>query len=276
MADKNRTIVLISLLLMAVYSAHASAASWAELVYDAGVPPKTRENVERAVNAVDGQLTQYKISLRDKIKIVVTADYDSFLKAWMRYGEMSRAEAEEGVKGSAGASVGHKPIILIRGRPALNENPEEAFRLLPHEIFHQLQSQGYGKTLVPWLTEGSADLFMLEVLDTAGFGKVNDFIRGAEERICQAPAISDVRELADYNYQSYTSLAQEGYPVYEMSAVMAARLVQENGFEKIILFYQLLHTGTSRDKAFLTAFRIPTAQFLNEMNASFADLCSGR
>lgn len=276
MAGKNRTILLITLLMMAVFSAHASAASWAELIYDAGVPPKTRENVGRAVNAVDEQLTQYQISLRYNIKIVVTADYDSFLKEWMRYGEMSRAEAEEGVKGSAGASVGNKPIILIRGRSALNENPEEAFRLLPHEIFHQLQSQGYGKTLVPWLTEGSADFFMLGVLDTAGFGKVNDFIHGAEDRICQAPAIPDVRELADYNYPSYTSLAQEGYPVYEMSAVMVARLVQDNGFEKIILFYQLLHKGTARDKAFLTAFRLPSAQFLNEMNAYFANLCNGR
>lgn len=276
MAGKKRTVLLISLLLMVVFSAHASAASWAEIIYDAGVPPKTRENVERAINAVDEKLTQYQIYLRYNIKIVVTANYDSFLAAWMRYGEMSRAEAEKGVKGSAGASVGHKPIILIRGRRALNENPEEAFRLLPHEIFHQLQSQGYGKTLVPWLTEGSADFFMLGVLDTAGFGKVDDFIREAEDRICQVPAILDVRELADYNYQSYTALAQKGYPVYEMSAVMAARLVQDNGFEKILLFYQLLHQGTARNKAFLTAFRLPSAQFLSEMNAYFATLCNGR
>ena len=277
MAEKKlRIILFITLLLMAVFPVHSAAATWAELVYDADVPPKMRENIAKTVDAVANQLTKYNITLRDKIKVVVTADAERYIQAWMLYGKKSRAKAEEGAKGFAGASNSRKPVILIRGRPELNDDPEEAFHILPHEIFHQVQDQGYGKDLVPWLSEGSADLFTLEVLETVGYGKVNDFVSNAEDRIRQAPAIHDVRELANYNYQTYTSLAQKGYPVYEMSAVMAAHLVQDNGFENVILYYQLLHNGTAPDKAFLTAFRVPMARFLSDMNAYFDKLRSGR
>ena len=64
--------------------------------------------------------------------------------------------------------------------------------------------------------------------------------------------------------------------IYSMAEVMAARLVQDNGFENIVFFYQLLHNGTDRDKAFMAAFRVPMAWFLSDMNDYFDRLRSKR
>ena len=59
-----------------------------------------------------------------------------------------------------------------------------------------------------------------------------------------------------------------------MAVVMVARLIQDNGFEKVALFYQLLHKGSTADNAFRSAFRAPMDGFLNEMNGYFNRLRS--
>ena len=269
-------ILLAMLLLLALSPVHAFAAAWADIVYEADVPPKTRENVAKAVDSVADLLTQYNIALRNNITVVITADTEGYIQARMFYAKESRAKAEEVAKYSGGVSLGGKHIIIIKGTPQLNAHPAEAFRILPHEIFHQVQSQ-YGKTsTVNWLVEGTPEAFQFAAREKAGFGKESDYIRQAEEEIRQAPEIPDARQLADYNYQSYTALVQKGYPVYQMSVVMATRLVQDNGFENIIFFYQLLHNGTAPDHAFLSAFRVPMAWFLSDMNAYFDKLRGGR
>ena len=71
-------------------------------------------------------------------------------------------------------------------------------------------------------------------------------------------------------------MVQKEMPVYAMAVLMTDRLSQDNGFENIIFFYQLLHMGTNRDKAFQTAFRVPMSWFLADMNTYFDNLRSGR
>jgi len=277
MIGKNSSIILfVMLLVLAISPVRAFAAAWADVVYDADVPPKTRENVAKAIDSVADLLTQYNIALRDNITVVVTSDTEGYIQARMFYAKESRGKAEEGAKYSGGVSLGDKRIIIIRGSLQLNSNPAEAFRILPHEIFHQVQNQ-YGKTgTVNWLVEGTPEAFQFTAREKAGFGKGSDYVRQAEEIIRHAPEIPDVRQLADYKYQNYTALVQKGYPVYQMSVVMTNRLVQDNGFENIIFFYQLLHNGTTPDKAFLAAFRVPMAWFLSDMNDYFDKLRGGR
>ena len=271
-----RKIFFTALLLIAAFPAQSFASTWAEVSYDREVPLQTRQNLEKAVDTVADLLTKHHIVLPYKISIVVTADTESYIQARMLYGKEPRAKAEEQAKYSAGVSLGDKTIIILKGTPRLNTSPVESFRVLPHEIFHQVQNQ-YGKTgTVNWLLEGTPEVFQCVAREAAGFNTVNDCVRQAEQRICQAAAIPDTRQLANYNYHTYTSLVHQGYPVYEMSVVMAARLVQDNGFENIVFFYQLLHNGTDRDKAFMAAFRVPMAWFLSDMNDYFDRLRSKR
>lgn len=270
-----RRIFFTALLLIAAFPAQAFAATWAEVSYDREVPPRTRQNIEKAIDTVADLLTKHKIVLSYKISILVTADTESYIQALMLYNKEPRAKAEEHAKYSGGVSLGNKPFILVKGTPRLNTVPVESFRVLPHEIFHQVQGQ-YGKAdTVNWLTEGAPEVFQCVAREAAGFGTVNDCLTQAQQRIRQAAAIPDARQLANYNYQTWTSLMKR-YPIYDMAVVMAARLVQDNGFENIIFFYQLLHNGTDRDKAFISAFRVPMAWFLSDMNTHFDQLRGNR
>ena len=275
MIGKKLNIILIFTLLLMAGSPICSFANWCDLVYDADVPPKAREHIAKALDTTADLLVKYNIALPKKITVVVTADSESYVKALMLYGKESRTKAEEHAEYSGGISLGDKSIIILKGTPQLNANPAESFRVLPHEIFHQVQRQ-YGKTsTVNWLVEGTPEAFQFTAREVAGFGTVRDYIRQAEEKIRQSPEIPDARQLADYKYHNYTSLVQKGYPAYTMSVIMATRLVQDNGFENIIFFYQLLHKGIAPDKAFLAAFRVPMAWFLSDMNEFFDKLHSG-
>lgn len=272
-SKKLRSVLLITLLLVAVFPTQSFAAGWAEVVYDADVPAKTRENIALAVEAVGDKLAQYQIILNKSITIVVTSDTENYILARMRYGNESRAMAEERAKNSGGASVNQKPIIIIKGIPKLSTYPAEAFQVVAHETFHQLQNQGslgYIKKPVTLLSEGSAELFRLEVLETGRIGTVKDYIRWYEQAIRKAPAIPDIRELTDS--QNFRLLTQKGYPIYQMSVVSASRLIQNRDLESFILYYQLLHKGYDQDKAFLSAFRVTMAEFLDDMNAYFGKM----
>jgi hypothetical protein len=264
---------LLGLLLLTALPGHAAAAALVELVYDREVPPQARANIEKAIDTVADLLTKHNLILRDKITVIVTADLESYTQARMLFLKEPRATAAERAKYSGGVSAGSKPIIIVRGSAALNTSPAEAFRVLPHEIFHQVQHQyGHTKT-VSWLTEGTPEVFQFVVREAAGLEKVSDNIRAAEQRIRQADDIPDARQLASYDYNTWHTLMQK-YPVYPMAVLMTYKLIQDNGFENVVFFYQMLHNGTPVDKAFHAAFRAPMAWFLSDMNEYFSRLRS--
>ena len=122
-----------------------------------------------------------------------------------------------------------------------------------------------------WLVEGTPEVFQFVARETAGLGKVEDNVRAAESVILRAQDIPDTRQLANCDYQTWEVLMQK-YPVYQMSVVMTYKLIQDNGFENVVFFYQMLHNGSSPDKAFVTAFRVPMRYFLGEMNDYFDKL----
>jgi len=199
--NKVHIILLVTLLLLAIFPVSAFAASWAEIIYDSEVPAQTRKNIASAVDTVADLLTQYNIALRYDIKVVVTADTESYIQALMFYNKDSRAKAEEVAKSSGGVSLNDRHILLIRGTSLLNTSPSEVYRVVPHELFHQVQNQ-YGKArTLNWLVEGTPEVFQFVAREKAGFGKVADFVRQAEQIVRQDSAIPDVRELA--NYQSF-------------------------------------------------------------------------
>jgi len=272
---KHCRVILLMLLLWGTVQTSVASGSWSEIVYDREVPEQTRTNVQRAVAVTADLLTQYKIALHKTITIIVTSDSESYAQALMLYQKKTRPEVEETVKNSGGISLGSRPIILIKGTPRLQNSADEVFRVLPHEIFHQVQNQ-YGKTnTVNWLKEGTPEVFRLVAQEKAGFGSVADNIRRAEESIRRAATIPDTRQLAGSDYKVWSTM-MAAYPIYPMAEVMAYRLIQDNGFENVVFFYQLLHGGSTPDKAFLTAFRAPMSFFLADMNEYFDKLRAKR
>lgn len=259
-------------LLAALAPATIAAAAWFDVSFEAEVPAATRAHVQRALDTTADLLTTYKVILREPVQIIVTADLEGYTQARMFYLHESRPVAEQAAKISGGVSSNAKPLIIIKGTALLNREPQEAFRIIPHELFHQVQRQ-YGRTqTVTWLKEAAPESFQLIARETAGFGPVAEKLKQAELRVRKAATIPDACELATDNYAIWTGFMQRGLPVYEMSVLMVAQLSRDNGFENILFFYQLLHQGVSRDKAFVTAFRVPMSWFLSDMNAYFSKL----
>jgi hypothetical protein len=277
-------IVAIFLLMFITAFSTAWAVSWGKLVYDTEVSSQTKENFQKAVDAVDTLFTKYKIVLSNPITMVVAAnDSESYIRALMVYTHVSRAEAEDAVKRiNLGQSDLKQPLAIIRYTPTrqltpqgtsyLVNNPEEGFRVLPHEVWHQVKNQYSLVRTVNWLVEGPPELFKFMAFETAGIRRVTDSVQLTEQSIRRAAAIPDTRQLASYDYKTWQSLAQQRYPVYDMAALMTYRLVGGNGFEKLVFFYQLLHNGSDPDKAFSTAFGKQMSDFLAAMNDYFNTL----
>jgi hypothetical protein len=282
--NKRLTIIVAGFLLMFIPAfSTAWAGSWGKVVYDSEVPSQTRENFQKAVDTVDVLFTKYKIVLSNPITIVViTNDAEKYIQAMMFYYNISRALAENKAEHTGGISSTEKPVIIIRWIPTRQStgqgtsypvnNPEEGFRALPHEFFHQVQNQYSRVHTENWLEEGFAELFRLMAFEAAGIRRVTDCVQLAEQAIRRAAKIPDTRQLASYDHTTWGSLEAQGYPVYPMAALMTYRLIGDNGLGKVVLYYQLLGNGSDPDKAFITAFGVKMSDFLADMNDYFNKL----
>ena len=276
--------LLASLLFWGVLISNSfGAESWVDLVYDQEVPSQTRENFQKAIDAVNALLTKYKIILSNPITIVViTNDAEKYIQALMFHYNISRTLAEKKAKYSGGISSTEKPVIIIRWIPTRQStpqgtsypvnNPEEGFRALPHELFHQVKVQYTRVHTANWLEEGSAELFRWMAFEAAGIRRVTILSGKAEQAIRNAAKIPDTKQLASCDHTTWGSLNEQKYPIYPMAALMTYRLVGNNGFEKVLFFYQLLHNGSDPDKAFITAFGVQMSDFLADMNDYFNKL----
>lgn len=263
----------------------AQMASWGNLVYEIDVSPQTKDNFQKAFDTVDAVFMKYGIVLSHPITIVVAGnDAESYIKALMIYAHQSRAQAEDVMNRSVmGKSLQGKDIVIIRYLPTrqltaqgtsylVKNNPEEGFFILPHEVWHQAAYQYGSVHSVNWINEGSAELFKFMVLEAAGIRKVSDSAHRTEQSIGRAAEIPATRQLASSDYKEWMSLTRVGTPIYDMAALMMVRLVGDNGFEKVIFYYQLLHDGKDPEKAFFTAFGVQSSDFLSEMDDYFRQL----
>lgn len=281
------SVLLAILLFGGGFIGHSHGAeSWVDLIYDQEVSLQTRENYQKAIDASKALLAKYKIVLSNPVTVVLTKnDAESYVRAIMSYGDVSRSVAEDKAKTGViwGLSSTKKPAIIIRNVPTRQlkpqgtsvvvNNPEEGFRTVPHELFHQVQNQYGTVRAVNWLQEGTPELFKFMAIEVAGIRSVKHSVQLAERSLSiPGVKIPDARQLAGYDYRAWESLAVQRYPVYPMAAVMTDRLVGDKGFEKVILFYQLLNGGNDPDKAFITAFGVPMHKFLDDMNDYFNEL----
>jgi hypothetical protein len=280
---------LLALVLLAVPGPSLAAGSAMELVFDPGVSVQARANFQRAADAVDGLLARYQIVLSSPVTVAVTDnDPESYIRAIMAHCGVSRAEAEKKAKTGTvwGISPSKRSAVVLRNVPTRQmtgpgqsvavDNPEEGFRTLPHELFHQVKSQSSSTRTVNWLAEGPPEFFKYLALEAAGIRSLGESVRLSEQAVRKAGKLPGVGELASEDYRLWESLAQARFPVYPMAGLMTVRLVGDGGLEKVLRFYQLLHDGNDVDTAFTAAFGVTTADFLAAMDGYFKGLTAGQ
>ena len=250
--------------------AQAAERNWLRVQYDPDVSAQTRTHVEAAVDLVANMLTEYKLPLRNPITVLVTADAATYEKLLLQYGysaEVSRKTAQF----SSGVSLGTRPIILLKGTSALHTKRDEVYRVLPHEVFHQVQSQFGRQTTASWMVEAAPELFQVIAREKAGLEEVKLSLAKTAMRVFSAKSIPSAQQLMTPNYADFSALSRQGYPVYQMSLLMLHHLTGPD-FEAVLQYYRLLNQGMSADKAFVALFRRPQAIFAAEMDQYFAKL----
>ena len=254
--------------------AQAAERNWLRVQYDPDVSAQTRTHVEAAVDLVANMLTGYKLPLRNPITVLVTADAATYEKLLLQYGysaEVSRKTAQF----SSGVSLGNRPIILLKGTSALHTKRDEVYRVLPHEVFHQVQSQFGRQTTASWMVEAAPELFQVIAREKAGLEEVKHSLAKTAMRVFSAKSIPSAQQLMTPNYADFSALSRQGYPVYQMSLLMLHHLTGPD-FEAVLQYYRLLNQGMSADKAFVALFRRPQAIFAAEMDQYFAKLSEKR
>ena len=250
--------------------AQAAERNWLRVQYDPDVSAQTRTHVEAAVDLVANMLTEYRLPLRNPITVLVTADAATYEKLLLQYGysaEVSRKTAQF----SSGVSLGNRPIILLKGTSALHTKRDEVYRVLPHEVFHQVQSQFGRQTTASWMVEAAPELFQVIAREKAGLEEVKLSLAKTAMRVFSAKSIPSAQQLMTPNYADFSALSRQGYPVYQMSLLMLHHLTGPD-FEAVLQYYRLLNQGMSADKAFVALFRRPQAIFAAEMDQYFAKL----
>ena len=248
----------------------ATERSWLRIQYDPEVSAQTRVHIEAAADLVADMLTEYRLSLRLPITVLVTVDQATYEKVLLQYG-YSAENARQTAQHTAGISLGNRPIILLKGTPALHANRAEVYRVLPHEIFHQVQSQFGHQSTANWMVEAAPELFQVFARERSGLEEAKLSLAKTAMRVFSANAIPSAQQLMSSNYADFSALARQGYPVYQMSLLMLHHLTG-NDFEAVLQYYRLLNQGMSADKAFVALFRRPQSIFALEMDQYFAKL----
>ena len=250
--------------------AQAAERNWLRVQYDPDVSAQTRTHVEAAVDLVANMLTEYKLPLRNPITVLVTADAATYEKLLLQYGYSAEVSGKT-AQFSSGVSLGNRPIILLKGTSALHTKRDEVYRVLPHEVFHQVQSQFGRQTTASWMVEAAPELFQVIAREKAGLEEVKLSLAKTAMRVFSAKSIPSAQQLMTPNYADFSALSRQGYPVYQMSLLMLHHLTGPD-FEAVLQYYRLLNQGMSAERAFVALFRRPQAIFAAEMDQYFAKL----
>ena len=250
--------------------AQAAERSWLRVQYDPDVSAQTRVHVEAAVDLVADMLTEFRLPLRNPITVLVTADAGTYEKSLLQYG-ISAEEARKKAQFTSGTSLGYRPIILLKGTTELQTKRDEVYRVLPHEVFHQVQYQFGRQPTATWMVEAAPELFQVIAREKAGLEKADSALAKTALWVFAAKSIPSTQQLMTPNYADFSALARQGYPVYQMSLLMLHYLTGPD-FEAVLQYYRLLNQGMSAERAFIALFRRPQAIFAAEMDQYFAKL----
>ena len=251
-------------------AAQAAERSWLQVHYDPDVAAQTRTHVEAAADLIADMLTEYRLPLRQPITVLVTADQATYEKTLLQYG-FSAEKSRQTAQHTAGVSLGNRPLILLKGTPALQNSRAEVFRVLPHEVFHQVQNQFGRQTSANWMVEAAPELFQIIAREKAGLEEVAPALGKTALRVFVANSIPSAQQLMSYKYDEFAALARQGQPVYQMSLLMLFQLTNKD-FEPVLQYYRLLNEGMKPESAFIALFRRPQSMFAAEMDQYFAKL----
>lgn len=252
-------LLIAALLLLLFCQPAAFAAEWYRVLVDKGNhPPQTvMDEVWKSIRVTGDLFARHKLILPEIVTIRVATTRESYARALMHYFNYSQAQADKYAELSAGVSAHTLPVVVLNGQYA-----GQFASTLPHELFHQAQRQLATVNTPKWITEGSAELFEKMALHQAGREVFAQSVQRVRNRLRQEPALPTVRQVV-YDWDAMFQQGRGG-AIYNMATLMVWYLVDQQGFDGVVYFYQLIHQGVTPDEAFLNAFHVTPALYYQD------------
>lgn len=270
----SRHILRALLFLVLLAPAPAAASNWCRLAPDANLSPQSLEYAQKAVDVTGDLFEKHGIVIRKPVTVYLARDRESYARLWQAQTGQSAELARKQAELSGGVSVGGKPVVIINA-PSL-VSLQEAFRVIPHELFHQAQHQMGGDAnyagMPKWVWEGSAEVFQHMANEAAGIRTMRESREIVLRRLRTVRNLPDVTQYVTNQGWDALYMAGKGPLVYDSAILMVDYLVEEQGFDIFVYFMQLLYRGTSPDTAFRTAFRVTPGIFYGEFRRHLSSL----
>ncbi|MEO1783624.1 hypothetical protein V4762_00955 [Thermodesulfobium sp. 4217-1] len=237
------------------------------LIIRSGVTQNEIDNINLALNTTSEMIKDYGFVLNERINVVITSDKEDYKNALIEYFHYSEALAEKEASISGGESSTKEPIVIIRGSDRLDKYKAEAFRVLPHEIFHQIQRQ-YGKqTNVPiWFEEGTPEAFRYIAQVKAGITSKEIAFQDPLARLNMYVKLThnSLPNPETLNEATWRDCMSKKVPVYSLATLMVLHLTGDN-FSKIQEVYRLMHENVSWSRAFTEVFDVTPNDFYKDV-----------
>lgn len=260
------TIILFIFLLFAPLNDVARADIY-NLIIRPGVTQNEIDNINLALNTASEMIKYYGFVLNERITVVLTRDKEDYKNALIEYLNYSASLAEKEAAITGGESSRKTALIIIRGSERLNKYRAEAFRILPHEIFHQIQRQYGRQQNVPiWFEEGTPEAFRYIAQVKAGItskeiafqdplARLNIYVKTTHNLLPDPETLND---------STWRDCMSKGIPVYPLATLMVLHLTGDN-FTKIQEVYKLMHKNMSWNRAFNEVFNVTPNDFYKEV-----------
>jgi hypothetical protein len=242
----SKILIFVGFLFLLVFN--SVLAQKIEIISEPGVPKEVSDLAQKAINnTISFFKENCNLELSTKVRILLVADDDGYLKAQIRENSCDEEEAARRVKTTKGWSKGDLIIQNVGGLP---ETKQRIFNM-SHEVVHQFQgSVCSGKcNQVMWLFEGTADAIAVQIVEKCGEQTVDTYkkiwmntLRNADE----IPELDILQSKDDW----YASLNDFKNSIsYRVSGMAVLNLLKTKSYKDLFEYFKKL-----KNKNYETAF----------------------
>jgi hypothetical protein len=229
---------------------------------------------EQAVRGVASILVRdLRMPVPQRLTVYVYSSRRIFEEGLVQDGQVSRLRAAELSDFAAG--IGKRRQLLLHHGGAVSS--ADWLRLLAHEMTHVSQiemAQGEGRA-EQWLAEGMAEWTAFHVLQRLRLDTLLRRRAAAVQGVRHHPALTqgrlDLETLGSPRGFTTRHLRDGSQQTYQLAFLLADHLVQRDGFDRLVEYFQSFSKRGDRRGNFTAAFGQSLAEFEQE---AFAHLAS--
>jgi hypothetical protein len=230
--------------------------------------PRLLVRHDEAVRGISAILVrEFELPVPEQVTIYVYGSRRVFEEGLVRDAHLSPARASE--LSASALGVGRPRQLLFHD--VTSERGREWLRLVAHELVHvcQIELAGGDRGGAQWLKEGMADWVAFGVLERLRIDSLArrraaalDGVRRSLAANGQGLDLDGLGSAAGFSAQHRRSGAA---PTYQLAFLMVDRLVQRDGFARVVDYFRAFTESHDREQNFARVFGMSLDAFEREM-----------